>query len=259
MPSAKAFYQKASSTPKLIHKVSRGQRSVEIWKTTCIVTNFGKQSRANCTSLINPCNPGLTGVRNFPYFPRGGPVPDEKPSSMHKDWQPLGFVSQWGGMEVGEGMMFPVAVVDGLVHQHGGWKLRAECDAKRALSWHADPCPVGNAVMTTNACEELLNHYDAIIHTAPPFFKYDEEPEEKLASCYQSALELFENSNPHERIASPLLGAGCRGFDASLALKIAALASKAWLGRESVRSSNRTLCFGLLEESGAKSLSHLIT
>ncbi len=33
----------------------------------------------------------------------GGPVPALKPKSMHKDWQPLGFVSNWGGMDVGDG------------------------------------------------------------------------------------------------------------------------------------------------------------
>lgn len=33
----------------------------------------------------------------------GGPVPSLKPKSMHKDWQPLGYVTQWGGMDVGDG------------------------------------------------------------------------------------------------------------------------------------------------------------
>ena len=43
---------------------------VEIWNTTCIVTNFGKSKASACSVLINPANPSLTGVKKFPYFPR---------------------------------------------------------------------------------------------------------------------------------------------------------------------------------------------
>ena len=36
-------------------------------------------------------------------FDSGGPVPKDTVNTMHAAWQPLGFVSNWGGMEVGNG------------------------------------------------------------------------------------------------------------------------------------------------------------
>lgn len=57
------------------------RRSIEVWDTTCIVTNFGRATEpSNCQVLINPANPNLTGVSKFPYFPRGGPEPTLPPS-----------------------------------------------------------------------------------------------------------------------------------------------------------------------------------
>jgi hypothetical protein len=90
--SSKVVLRSSSAVPKLLfshHGVSAYKnRVIEVWSTPCIVTRFGK-SAVKCSILINPSNPELSGCRNFPYFPRGGPVP--KPvDSMHKDWQPLG-------------------------------------------------------------------------------------------------------------------------------------------------------------------------
>lgn len=83
-----AFYK--LSPPSLLWKTSRkvNNKSIEIWSTTCIVTNFGKnQNITNCSALVNPANPELSGVSAFTYFPRGGPVPKVEPkSSMHKNW-----------------------------------------------------------------------------------------------------------------------------------------------------------------------------
>lgn len=222
--SSKAFF-KSSVAPELCYKsVQNKRRSIEIWLTTCIVTNFGRQ-RADCTVLVNPSNPQLSGVKNFPYFPRGGPVPKEKPMSMHKDWQPLGFVSQWGGMEVGSGMMYPVSVIDGLVHQHGGWKLQAECKWKQTIAGSGeDACPEGSAVMTTSG--GLKDEYDAIVHTTPPFYKYDDNPEELLGQCYQNAFASAFRE--HCRIATPLIGSGARGFPKDVAICIAAEESLRW-------------------------------
>jgi hypothetical protein len=101
------------------HSVVNVTRSVEVWSTTCIVTNFGgggetavshdtnhkngdndvhvdeeelsQTAHPNCSILINPSNPQLSGVQNFPYFPKGGPVPAaEVKSFSSKNWQPLG-------------------------------------------------------------------------------------------------------------------------------------------------------------------------
>mmetsp|Transcript_41275 Transcript_41275/g.99441 ORF Transcript_41275/g.99441 Transcript_41275/m.99441 type:complete len:93 (-) Transcript_41275:1319-1597(-) len=40
---------------------------LELWDSTCIVTNFRE---AKCPTLINPANPSLSGVSKFPYFPK---------------------------------------------------------------------------------------------------------------------------------------------------------------------------------------------
>lgn len=67
---SRAFY-KFNSVPKLIARFSHEQKSVAVWTTTCIVNNFGKnQDQTSCDVLINPSNPELSGVSNFPYFPR---------------------------------------------------------------------------------------------------------------------------------------------------------------------------------------------
>ena len=47
------------------------QKKIEVWNTSCIVTNFGKnQPKTSCSILINPANDTLTGTSQFPYFPR---------------------------------------------------------------------------------------------------------------------------------------------------------------------------------------------
>lgn len=245
---SKAFF-KSSVAPELCYKSAMNKfRSIEVWLTTCIVTNFG--GCADCSVLVNPCNPQLTGCANFPYFPKGGPVPIEKPISMHKDWQPLGFVSQWGGMEVGGGMLYPASVVDGLVHQYGGWKLQAECKLKRLIAGSNDVCPVGSAVITMSG--GLQDEYEAIVHTPPPFYKFDEEPEYFLSKCYQCAFETAFAAN-YSRIATPLLGAGARGFPEDVAIRIAANASLQWYQDDrdpavlATNNGEQVIAFGLLE------------
>jgi hypothetical protein len=71
---SRAFY-KSKVAPTLLHAfdVGKGVNSsvIEVWNTTCIVTNFGKSTHApKCTILINPGNIQLSGVSKFPYFPR---------------------------------------------------------------------------------------------------------------------------------------------------------------------------------------------
>jgi O-acetyl-ADP-ribose deacetylase (regulator of RNase III) len=243
--------------PDLIHcfnPPTTNNRSIEIWTTTCIVTNFCRPTRA--TILVNPGNPQLAGTRNFPYFPRGGPVPYQKPQTMHKDWQPLGFVSQWGGMEVGTGMLFPVSVVDGLVHQVGGWRLYAECRLRRLLS--KEPCPVGHAVLTSAGDLD----YDWIVHTTPPFFQNHGKdkghlPFDRLQSCYNQSMALAFARG--DRVAIPLLGAGARGFPVEQAIHLAATSAADWLLQEKhesyrTKGNNQTLVFGLLERQIADEL-----
>ena len=130
----------------------RYRRTVQVWNTPCIVSNFGRSttlihpslsasasvsalliqpgetsisasspslsSSITTFVLINPTNPQLSGVKNFPYFPRGGPVPSIVTSSSHSSTSVAS--SQWGGMDVGSNMLYPSQVVDGLVHSMVG-------------------------------------------------------------------------------------------------------------------------------------------
>jgi O-acetyl-ADP-ribose deacetylase (regulator of RNase III) len=280
--TSKAFYKKTAPELRFQLQMSRNHRTVQVWKTSCIVTQFGNDKDI----LINPSNPELSGVSKFPYFPQGGPVPKQSVSSftMHKDWQPLGHVSYWGNMDTPHGICFPTSVVDGLVHQLGGWKLAWIC------KWHSlwatnknyyynychqharahrdrptSACPVGHAVRTDPGGAELRQYYPkAIVHTAPPFYRHDPDPDERLGDCYRAALSLaFETtttttssstsrtstsitstnaatqqqqqqhssqstSSSAIRVACPLLGAGARGFPEEVALDIASNEAYRW-------------------------------
>jgi O-acetyl-ADP-ribose deacetylase (regulator of RNase III) len=194
-------------------------------------------------------------------------VPKENPKSMHKDWQPLGFVSSWGGMEVGNGMLYSVSVVDGLVHQLGGWKLEAECTWKRMSSSSGEACPIGSAVQTTAGDDRLKKEYSAIIHTTPPFFQHDSDPEQKLQNCYESALSLaFQDNNGGPlRVATPLLGSGARGFPHEQAMEVASSACVKWCNNGTSddtvvgdKKAEQAIVFGLLEKDLAETFSEMI-
>ena len=291
--SSKAWFK--SSAPVLLRKFlgsggpatthSRNdamrKRSVEVWTTTCIVTNFGmKRGRpggtyddsgstasSSCSVLINPANPNLSGVSDFPYFPKGGPAPKKQPT---KDAHHImGFVTQWGGMDVGEGMMFSAAVVDGLVHQLGGVRLAAECKLKGLMRGGGVTCPEGTSIVTSPGGSELRAEYDHIVHTVPPFFKHPPKEDcdvvEMLRSCYRSSLDLafdtFEYGSVEEqRVAAPLLGAGCRGFPVDIAIKVAAEESVKWMHQPldecdiSSEAGQKVVAFGLLEDDTALKL-----
>lgn len=164
---------------------------------------------------------------------------------MHKDWQPLGYVSNWGGMEVGEGMLYPVSVIDGLVHQLGGPKLALEC---KMISLMKEGCPIGKAVETTSGSEELRSRFERIIHVTPPFFKHHEngDPVQALQQCYRSALALaFSNHRRNEyTVACPLIGAGARGFPYDIAIAVATSEARKWL-REGMTEYPSHLYFGI--------------
>ena len=266
VPKIHYGFTTATATPPHQH-----QRSVEIWTTTCIVTNFGRtilsdsqhtddphhrhhqqqhhQQHQHCWVLVNPCNSGLTGCRLFPYFPKGGPVPPHKVDSpTHRDWQPLGYVTQWGGMEVGTGMLYPTSVVDGLVHTYGGSKLQTELYWLRQKHWWTrywwhdrtkdvvEPCPIGHAVITSAGNGLLAHQYDYIVHTAPPFYKFNTDPflssEALLLQCYENALQKAVRSDSGTTtsvVAMPLLGSGARGFPVHVACQVAAEAIVDWL------------------------------
>jgi O-acetyl-ADP-ribose deacetylase (regulator of RNase III) len=276
--TSKAFYKKAA--PELLYQLQiRNNRTVQVWKTTCIVTQFGNDNDV----LINPCNPELSGVSKFPYFPKGGPVPKQSVDSMHKDWQPLGHVSYWGNMDTTHGINFPTSVVDGLVHQLGGWRLAWIC------KWHSywaannyrgrpSACPVGHALRTDPGGADLKQYYQAIVHTAPPFYRHDPDPEDRLGDCYRAALSVaFETTSTNAarqhssqssitRVACPLLGAGARGFPEEVALDIASNEAYRWCTTSTSMDQDQdqasfgkpnndfVLAFGLLEEDLCRKL-----
>ncbi|GAX14494.1 hypothetical protein FisN_11Hh045 [Fistulifera solaris] len=256
--SSKALYLQRVD-PSILYRYQspqKNRRFIEIWKTPCIVSKFGKQSEANCSILVNPANPQLSGVTQFPYFPRGGPVPKRPPRiSAHHI---MGYVTEWGGMDVGNGMLFPVSVVDGLVHLHGGWKLQAECKWLN-MKHGGEPCPVGSAVKTSAGNATLAEHYDTIIHTTPPFYQHHEESERRLADCYQSALKIAftQHKNGVRRVAIPLLGAGARGFPLDVAVQVAGENVWNWCNQKDTASlyhDEQVAAMGVLEETVAEEL-----
>ena len=241
--------------PKLVYRLE-GARAIEVWTTVCIVSSF---QEAKASVLINPGNPQLSGVAKFPYFPRGGPVPKAGPTvSPHHI---MGFVSQWGGMEVGDGMLFPVSVVDGLVHLHGGWRLEAECSWKRIKSRNGEACPIGEAVETSAGRDKLSEVYDRVVHTTPPFYRHDKDPLAMLSKCYKSSLDLaFSGRTCGIRVASPLLGAGARGFPTDMAMQIAVESCIEWQREENnpeIIGNEDAVVFGLLEAKHAEDLAEL--
>lgn len=177
----------------------------------------------------------------------------------------MGYVTQWGGMEVGDGMMFAAAVVDGMVHQLGGMKLRAECKLKGGLfGFGGEACPVATAVVTSPGGAELRAEYDSIVHTVPPFYAHhpDGDVVELLRSCYRASFELaFDNvGEANQRVAVPLLGAGCRGFPLDIAIQVAAEESVRWMDSLShcanivKEQKDQVVAFGLLEDDVALQL-----
>jgi O-acetyl-ADP-ribose deacetylase (regulator of RNase III) len=231
-------------------------------------------------------------------------------------------------------MLFPAAVIDGLVHQLGGRQLQKECSSLKqhkfayayrnqqtctAIYEHQPvKCPVGTAVITSAGGKELKLEFDNIVHTTPPFYNYpplitqevqqllginavslDEEAwaYELLLSCYRHSFDIAFGGNDidsnqtiigrlldsiglgrnklpypeNQRVAVPLLGAGCRGFPISVAIEAAAQASTSWLSQSQSTTTNDIDCslgqaqnetihsdcviaFGLLDISDAKEL-----
>ena len=162
-------------------------------------------------------------------------------------------------------MLYPVSVIDGLVHSAGGPKLAFEC---KMINVFKGGCPVGNAVETSPGSDSLYKCYDRIIHTTPPFFQNcNNESNDKskdgitrntteiLHQCYKSALKIaFEGGNQTQeiKVACPIIGAGARGFPYDVAVNVAAHESREWLGMDNNECSDKndqsphlTLAFGI--------------
>lgn len=209
-----------------------GAREVRVHLSRCVVMS---PPGGYCEALINPANERLVGTK-LPYFPKGGPTPEDTvygAAAVQRDWAPPGFVSQWGGMEIGGQMLYPISVVDGMVSMLGGKELRREC-AKLAVLGPAGSdvrCPIGSAVRT-GAPGGLGALFGAIVHAVPPFFARTDADEPapewrtELRRCWLRALAVAE---PSASIAAPLLGAGARGAPTEEAARVAAGATAEWL------------------------------
>ena len=261
----------------IVSRVRGRRRTVEVYQTPCIVLSGNLDG---CDTLINPSNPDLTGASAFPYFPRGGPVPGEdRRSSLQEVHHIMGYVSRWGDVDVSRGLLLPENVIDGLVHQYAGWRLRLECWAKRlesSLAWpgsREQPCPVGSAVVTSAG--DLRPIYQQIVHTTPPFFLTTDDgsnntknvyhAQDQLMQCYRKAWKLGFSGSRTARLATPLLAAGCRGFPLDVALSVAVDASTEWLmpsphggkladNDDNDPMSQQTVVFGFLDEDVANKL-----
>ena len=175
-------------------------------------------------------------------------------------------------------MLYPVSVVDGLVHQLGGTRLAFQC---KMIHLFKGGCPIGTSVETSPGGEELKQFYDRIIHSTPPFFKnHDDDNDndndgdihnnktainstEILHQCYDSAFKLAFNGNSknnnmmhhkHQqvdyRVACPLLGAGARGFPQDIAIEVAVNEGQKWLRRkdDDDEANNSIIAFGIPDQ-----------
>jgi O-acetyl-ADP-ribose deacetylase len=156
-------------------------------------------------------------------------------------------------MEVGDGMLFAANVIDGIVHQLGGWRLAMECRLLPMVNMEKEErCPVGHAVVTGPGGTLLQAHFDWIVHTVPPFYRHHPDPEEQLMQCYRNALALAFEKGP--RVACPLLGAGARGFPLDVALNLAGQAAVEWRDQDEGCDDKKLLAFTIPDPDLAEQL-----
>jgi O-acetyl-ADP-ribose deacetylase (regulator of RNase III) len=82
-----------------------------------------------------------------------------------------------------------------------------------------------------------------------------------LSKCYKSSLDLaFSGHTRGIRVASPLLGAGARGFPTDVAMQIAVESCIEWHHEQNNPKSNvneDAVVFGLLEANDAEDLAEM--
>lgn len=155
-------------------------------------------------------------------------------------------------------VMFSANVVDGLVHQLGGWRLAYELKPFGSIR-------EGQAVLSGAGSEELKEQFLQIIHTVPPF--YNQTENNLLRDCYEECFNIAEslenvhliNQEDGIRIACPLLGAGCRGFPVEEAIHLAAESVSEWSKLEHASSKQITIAFGIPSGEIRKQFQHSLT
>lgn len=178
--------------------------AIEIWapgELLSIETSKAWESLGFADTLINSANSKLIGT-SVPYFPRGGPFPEGE-QGMH---------SMWGGMEVGDQMVYPTQCCDGRVHSESG-------NALVSMLQTAFPsgCGIGRSVMLEAIGNVASKYkYKYVIHTVPPLSNVPSSGasshEELLMSCYTSSFDIIYREPSIRIVSTPLVGAGTAGF-----------------------------------------------
>lgn len=154
-------------------------------------------------------------------------------------------------------MIFPFNVVDGLVHELGGWKLDLSCFLV-SKNENGERCSVGEARLTGPGGDKLAREYDYIVHTVPPFFDhYEGDPMDALYLSYKNSIELSKKCADENnlRLATVLIGAGCRGFPIDNAIEAATKVSTNFLKNEDIHVKNSTtLAFAITQMNVAEKL-----
>lgn len=137
------------------------------------------------------------------------------------------------------GMMFSAETIDGLLHQLGGLRFRAECSLvpphpyahaylnqqrpkmtatednddhtiNDVMEWSKSrnrasktKCPVGTAVSTPAVGGEVQSHYDRIIHTVPPFYNYPPSITKELKQLL--GIEMGDDEEDLHQLSRELL------------------------------------------------------
>ena len=104
--------------------------------------------------------------------------------------------------------------VDGAIHKAAGPKLLEAC--RKVKSTNGIRCPVGESRITTAG--QLKSNF--VVHTVGPRYQFDEDPQNKLAASYHSALQLAID-NGCSSIAFPAISCGAYGYPLNEAAKIA--------------------------------------
>ncbi|MGA8295563.1 MAG: macro domain-containing protein [Acidimicrobiales bacterium] len=111
----------------------------------------------------------------------------------------------------------PGAGVAGAIHRAAGPGLAEEC---RPLA------PIGHGECVITSGQRLENPY--VIHCLGPVYGVDDDPSDRLSSCYRWALDLAE-SRQLRSIGFPAISTGVFGYplDAAADVAIATIASAA--------------------------------